>query len=65
MTKKHFEAAAAYVRRNRAMRGADPQLDEAVEDAFCDLFQMFNPRFDEARFRAACRGATVDERRAS
>jgi hypothetical protein len=55
MSKKHFEWAAAYVRRNRAVQDGDPGLDAAVEDAFADLFTCFGPRFDESRFRAACR----------
>jgi hypothetical protein len=57
MTKKHFEWAAAYVRRLRERRPGKDEICEGVEDAFADLFTRFGPRFDESRFRAACRGA--------
>jgi hypothetical protein len=62
MTKKHFEAAAAYVRylRNTRFAGRNVAgtagISQAVEDAFVDVFRQFNPRFDVDRFRAACRG---------
>jgi hypothetical protein len=51
MTKKHFEWAAAYVRRYH-----DAVVREVLTDVLADLFTRFGPRFDEARFRAACRG---------
>jgi hypothetical protein len=49
MTKKHFEWAARYI----AVNGGPEKQPEAFE-AFVDLFTHFNPRFDEARFKAAC-----------
>lgn len=52
MTKKHFEWAAAYVRRYNA----DQYVRLQMEGAFVALFNEFNPRFNEAQFRAACRG---------
>lgn len=58
MTKKHFEAAAAYVRQLRRA-GFTPGDCLTVEDAFADVFSQFNPRFDVERFRAACQ--TTDE----
>lgn len=60
MTKKHFEAAAAYVRQ---LRRADfPRaVWTAVEDAFVDVFHQFNPPFDVDRFRAACRGQNASD----
>ncbi len=59
MTKMHFEKASAMV---RDMYGSDPQMVDdrqvfaidSVRDAFADLFQSFNPRFDRDRFYAAC-----------
>jgi hypothetical protein len=59
MTKKHFEAAAAYMRRLRANAHYDAHADgdavASIEQAFVDVFRQFNPRFDVDRFRAACR----------
>jgi hypothetical protein len=55
MTKKHFEAAAAYVRRLRDLGPSDRPDLQSVEDAFVDVFRQFNGRFDVERFRAACR----------
>jgi hypothetical protein len=64
MTKKHFEWAAAYVRQLPGDEFAGCR--SAIETAMADLFTRFGPRFDEARFRAACRGAdATDTRRAS
>jgi hypothetical protein len=54
MSKKHFEWAAAYVRELRA-RGLFADTCRGAEDAYADLFRCFGPRFDESRFRAACR----------
>jgi hypothetical protein len=54
MTKKHFEWAAAYVRDlNRICNGEER---EHIVRTLVDLFGEFNPRFDVARFRAACEG---------
>ena len=50
MSKKHFEAAAALVRRYH-----DRVLAEVLMDVFVELFREFNPRFDTERFRAACK----------
>jgi len=52
MTKKHFEAAARIVRARKADRGAVPARELA--EGFADLFSADNPRFDRARFLAAC-----------
>jgi hypothetical protein len=56
MSKKHFEAAAAYV---RSYRHWGPGERELVTEAFVAVFRQFNPRFDVERFRAACQ--TTDE----
>lgn len=65
MTKKHFEAAAAYV---RAFRTGTPDarrncadVADSIERAFIAVFREFNPRFDVDRFRAACRGADATD----
>jgi hypothetical protein len=59
MTKKHFEWAAAYVRRVRGPHNLENPTIGAIqllEDSLVCLFAEFNPRFDADRFRAACRG---------
>ena len=53
MTKKHFEWAAAYVRRLENLEGNEKYVAECV---FADLFSEFNERFRVEQFRAACRG---------
>jgi hypothetical protein len=62
MTKKDFEAAA------RIAQTCHEEVAESwadIVDAFVDLFRDDNPRFDEARFRAACvPGANVKARKA-
>jgi hypothetical protein len=63
MSKKHFEWAAAYLRDMRKVLPAEEHARHVR--TLVDLFGEFNPRFDEARFRVACRGATADVRRAS
>ncbi len=50
MTRKNYEAAAAIVRET-------PENPYTVQEAFVTLFTNDNPRFDAARFRAACRQA--------
>lgn len=49
MTRKHFKAIAACVRRvpDTAV------LFDLVEN-LCETFRSFNPRFDSNRFRRAC-----------
>lgn len=53
MTKKHFEAAAEYV---RSYRHWGPGEQDVVIEAFVAVFRQFNGRFDVDRFRGACRG---------
>ena len=61
MTKKNYERAATIVQELRA-RGENFQ-SYATKEAFIKLFADDNPRFDEARFRAACiPGANVKAR---
>jgi hypothetical protein len=52
MTKKHFEAMAAYVRNE-----VENKRDRAAQilcNGFIDLAEQFNPRFDRNRFMVAC-----------
>ncbi len=56
MTKKHFEALAAALRENRFLpdnEAANVQWERCVE-AVAAVGADFNPRFDRARFLAAC-----------
>jgi hypothetical protein len=56
MTRKHFKAIAATLRRE--LQYADDTSSEiAIEDtakALCSIFAEFNPNFDRGRFLAAC-----------
>lgn len=56
MTKKHFQAVAQAVRRQR--NDADgPEALSAIDGliwTLADVFSQFNPRFDRSRFFAAC-----------
>lgn len=65
MTKKHFEAAAAKIRGmyehansvrsvNISDAVAIDREASAIRDFFINLACEFNPRFDSARFEAAC-----------
>lgn len=49
MTKKHFEALAAEIRRI-----PDKAVREQAARALADVCWRFNPRFDVARFLTAC-----------
>ena len=49
MTKKDYERAARIVQRERGPRSA-----ACLVSTFVEFFASDNPRFDEARFRAAC-----------
>ena len=65
MTKKDYERAATIVQFMRS--GLHTPNQEVIalgaEHAFVELFTGDNPRFDEARFRAACiPGANVKAR---
>lgn len=53
MTKKHFEAVAARIRQT----AQDPAMLAGAMIAariFADMAAQDNPRFDRARFMAAC-----------
>ena len=52
MTKKDFELIAEILADNR--EGAEPIIDTLAEHFACALTYE-NPRFDEARFIAACK----------
>lgn len=47
MSRKHYEAIATILRQSYAPRD--------VVKAFADAFAADNPRFDKARFIAACK----------
>ena len=49
MTKKHFTAVAAKISTI-----ADDVARRTAALALCDIFQDLNPKFDRARFLAAC-----------
>ena len=57
MTKKDYEAIAAIIREfqdvNRTVRA---QLATQVSERLAEYMAADNPRFDRARFLAACRG---------
>jgi hypothetical protein len=56
MSRKHYERAAEIVRELRASDDATARDNACrVVDAFVELFSADNPRFDQGRFRAACR----------
>ena len=61
MTKKDYIRAAEIVRNVRVMAYEfDSDADDVdpsafVEDAFVTFFTHDNPRFDETRFREACK----------
>ena len=63
MSKKHFEAAAARIAGLRKVAALIPEADarahqmaaaDGAEAIVIALGQEFNPRFDVARFHAAC-----------
>lgn len=57
MTKKHFIAIAHTIRTQLEAREKDAAEIEGIESvarALCADFYAANPRFDRARFLAAC-----------
>lgn len=66
MTRKDFERIAQVFRVNNqphSSRGdsyADATLWQDLLDDMCIELQAMNPRFDEARFRAACKKGQQD-----
>lgn len=61
MTKKHFIALAAEIKRKFSLDRPWLDVDEACRmaaidaaDIICKVAYEFNPRFDETRFRRAC-----------
>ena len=57
MTKKDYIRAANLVKTRLANQKKNSKLLDMsfLEDAFVELFQSDNPRFDERRFRQACK----------
>lgn len=59
-TRKDYIRASVIVRLVRAEHAAYPTSPaytaNVVRDAFVKFFEADNPRFDAARFRAACEG---------
>lgn len=56
MTKKHFEAVASAIRAEYEDTYGEP-AEEAIRSIarkLADVFASENPRFDRARFLAAC-----------
>jgi len=57
MTKKDYIRAANLVKTRLTNQKKNSKLLDMsfLEDAFVELFQSDNPRFDERRFRQACK----------
>ena len=54
MTKKHFIEIAATIKALHGLVGADTATLNAVATKLAAVFKEANPRFDKARFLAAC-----------
>ena len=57
MTKKHFQAVADAIKSERAIWAGDKKGENAllgITEALAREFKSINPRFDRARFMAAC-----------
>ena len=52
-SRKHFNAAAAYLRSQQS--SMSPEEHDRHIDTLVNTFRTTNPRFDEGRFRAACK----------
>lgn len=55
MTKKDYNKAAEIVRQDSNKNG--DIFSKLMEDSFVKFFRNDNPRFDETRFRQACKDA--------
>jgi hypothetical protein len=56
MTKKDYEAIAEVFRNQKRGLATEQDVVEAIAGDFADVLQADNPRFNRARFLAACRG---------
>lgn len=54
MTRKHFEAIAALLDRERSLNNGGDGSVFAIAEAMADLFAKENPRFDRDKFLTAC-----------
>lgn len=54
MTKKEYTKAAEIVRQDITKNG--DVFSKLMMESFIKLFKNDNPRFDEKRFREACKG---------
>jgi hypothetical protein len=54
MTKKDYQKAAEIVKQDSISNG--DIFSRLMEESFVKLFRNDNPRFDERRFRTACKG---------
>ena len=52
MTKKHFIAVAADIRRVKDT--GDAETARRIAEFLCDTFKRLNPAFDRSRFMVAC-----------
>lgn len=54
MTRKDYQKAAALVVRMRTALAPRQGIEYTIS-AFCEFFREDNPRFNEVRFREACK----------
>ena len=61
MKRKHYQAIADAIRVNLSGSGRDQIVWDVVDD-LCVEFNRLNSRFDENKFRAACRKCVEEPR---
>jgi hypothetical protein len=55
MTKKDYTKAAKMIRTQMSWGATKKGANDTVVQAFTEFFREDNPRFDEDRFRQACK----------